>query len=354
MNEIDTFIKEARNKGLSDEEMRAALEANGWSNEEITLALSDLSVPTKQAAASEPVPQVGKPASLSPLMAALHHILLWFFTASSTVTIVGVIVSLFGEEISTDALAAMIAVTIVTFIPYAVLFAVFLRMDHKRKGLIPGKVWSIITVCLHSIGAMIAAITLVVTAITGGTTSVLVGAGLVLLLNVIVITTYCFGAFSLAHVPRLRKVVITLHLPVLVILFGILSLLSFLQIGPAKHDDQLRQNLVTTVQKVRTYAKDHRELPMNGDGMTTSPEIHYTKKTTTTYELCADFQLHQKAPIGSAGLDSYGNTSASPLPDEYVYKEQFRYYSNGRCFVFSSSSLEGPSTNMPYPDVITQ
>jgi len=333
MTEIDTFVKEAREKQLSDSAIRKALESEGWNKDEIDLGLSGLSVPHRQDAPS--TTGTFSHTALSPLMAALHHILLWFFTASSTITIIGVIASLYGETVSVEALAAMIAVTVVTFIPYAVLFGVFLRLDYKRKGVIPGKVWSIITVCLHSIGAMIAAITLVVTTITDGSTSVLIGAALVLLLNAIVITTYCFGAFSLTHVPKFRKVVILLHLPVLVILFGILSILSVMQIGPAKHDDTLRQEMVTTVQKIHTYTGEHRKLPADGAAVVTSKEIHYTKKSDTTYELCGDFQVHKKAVT-----ESY-SASPSPIRDEYVYKDQFSYYGSAdRCFLFTATALE--------------
>lgn len=345
MNEIETFVKAAREHNVDDLAIRKALEEKGWDSADIDAALSGAKTPEDEMAVQAPTPPATrqKTATLSPLMAAMHHILLWFFTSSSTVTIVGVIASLFSENVSADALAAMIAVTVVTFIPYAVLFAVFLSLDHKRKGVIPGKVWSIITICLHIIGAMAAAITLVVTAITSSTTSVMVGAGLVLLLNAIVITTYCFGAFSLTHVPKLRKVVISLHLPILVVLFGILSFLSIMQIGPAKHDDQLRQNMVTTVQKIVSYTKEHQALPANGNAIVTSPEIHYSKKSDTTYELCADFQIHEKAAPPSHPA------SSEAIHDDYVYKEQFTYYGKGqRCFTFKSNVLDQDYT-LPDP-----
>jgi len=342
MTEIDTFVKEARQKQLSDEAIRKALASQGWSNEEIDLGLAGLHVPRKQ---DQPTSTPAR-GTLSPLMAALHHILLWFFTGSSTVTIIGVVASLFGETVSTEALAAMIAVTIITFIPYAVLFGVFLGLDRKRNAIAPGKVWSIITVCLHSIGAMIAAITLVVTLITDGSMSVLTGAGLVLLLDGIIVTTYSFAAFSLTHTPKLRKVVIYLHLPILIVLFGILSLFSVMQIGPAKHDDALRQSMVTTVQKVQAYTRAHNAIPQNGNDVATSPEIHYTKKSTTTYELCGDFQLHT-----SGASTPYSDNPATATQDTYVYKDMFTYGNNQRCFLFESGFL---TTKNPLQDAMLQ
>jgi|GEM_PF-2506021 len=349
MTEIETFVTQAREKNLSDDAIRNTLETKGWSKQDIDFALSGLSAPEKHPELEAPKAPVGTSQSLSPLMAALHHILLWFFTGSSTITIIGVIASLFNETISTEALAAMIAVTVVTFIPYAIMFAIFIRLDRSKKGVVPGKVWSIITICLHSIGAMISAITLVVTAILNGSTSVLVGAGLVLLLNVIIVGTYCFSAFGLNRIPKFRAVIMYLHLPVLIILFGILSFLSIMQIGPAKHDDKLREDMAATAQKVHAYANDHRALPTDGTGVTVSSEVHYTKKSEHTYQLCGDFQVHQKTPKDSYGVGIYSSGSMNPISDDYVYKDQFTYGGTDGCFLLSSSPLENGNTGVSYP-----
>ena len=83
MPELDTFVKDARDKGLDDDIIRKALLSEGWDSSLVTAALTGVAVPkpaTEQEAAHGSHP---KRPSLSPLMAAMHHILLWFFTGSS-------------------------------------------------------------------------------------------------------------------------------------------------------------------------------------------------------------------------------------------------------------------------------
>jgi len=336
MADIGNFIKEARDKGLEDETIRSALADQGWSNAAIDTGLAGLTAPpsTNSPAASVPVVNHAQRPSLSPLMAALHHILLWFFTGSSTITIAGVVSSLSGINVSVDVLAAMIAVTIVTFIPYSALFIVYLRKAKKVPGLVPGKVWSIITICIHSIGAMIAAITVVINFITNGDSSVILSAGLILALNLIVVTNYCFAAFSSISIARLSRVINYLYLPILFILFGILFVLSVLQIGPAKQDAQTREDLAASVRKAYDYTMSNKRLPTNASDVVVNQTISYSKKSNTTYEVCGDFKTSRKA-------DSYPRDTSQSQSDGYAYAEMFYASQPGRnCFTFSSNVLE--------------
>lgn len=334
MIEITTFIAEARAKGLDDPQIKNALSDSGWSEAVINAALLGLTVPQVNPVSSSEIPHAKQP-TLSHLMAALQHVLLWFFTGSSIVTIVAVIASLSGFNVSSEVLASMIAVTLITFTPYAILFLLFLIKSRRIPGLIPSKVWSIITVCLHSIGAMAAAITAVITVIISRESHVLLSAALILTLNLIIVITYCFATFSPARLARVRTVVLVAHLPVLLLLFGTLFVMSVLQLGPAKHDEQMRKDLTKTVQNINAYAKSHETLPTDGTGILIGSDITYKRKNSTNYQVCGTFQTSNKSYYSSY------QDSSQPNNDSYVYESQFYVTSPGQhCFDFLSSPLD--------------
>ena len=328
MATIDTFIKDARKKGLSDETIRNALIEQHWNKNEIELKLAGLTVPAATTL-TEPKKADGH-ISLSPLMSALHHILLWFFTGSSTVTIIGVIASLFGESVSTEALASMIAVTLVTFIPYAILFIIYLIKARKTPGLMPGKVWSIITICLHSIGAMIAAIVFVINIITASET-VVVSSGLVFTLDIIVVTTYLFAAFSAPSIAPLRRIVTTAYIPLLFVLFSLLFGASALQLGPAQHDEKIRTALVSSVRAVADYTQANDKLPTSGSQTSIDANVKYEKINDKTYRVCATFEA------GKNPRSSY--YYANDQEDSYVSEYMFETGAGNQCFTFKSSHL---------------
>ena len=343
MADIKTFITEARGKGLNDEQIRQALKAQGWDAAVIEVGLTGLEVPTVENASVAASPTSDRP-SLHPLMAALHHVLLWFFTASSTVTIVSVVASLMGVSVSTTALSTMIAITAITFTPYAIFFLVYLLQSRKKPGLIPGKIWSIITICLHSIGAMIAAITLVVTAINSGELTIGVSALLILGLDLLVVFTYSVAAFVPVKLTLLRKIVTIAYLPLLLVLFGILFMMSVLQLGPAQHDEQLRKDLAATAQKVVEYTRDKNELPKDGSQIVVGKDVRYVYKTKTTYDLCGTFKIANK----HSSSDSYYSSPRS-LSDTYVYDSQFSANTAGEhCFTITSSLLDPANDTMYY------
>lgn len=333
MPELDTFVKDARDKGLDDDIIRKALLSEGWDSSLVTAALTGVTVPkpaTEQEAAHGSHP---KRPSLSPLMAAMHHILLWFFTGSSAVTITGVVASLFGTNVSSAALASMIAVTIVTFIPYAILFVLYVLKTRKNPDLIPGKVWSIITICLHSIGAMVAAIVLVVNAITDTDSMVMISAALVLLLDLLVVKTYLFAAFSAMKLKKFRQIVLYAFIPALIVLFGILFSMSAFKLGPAKHDEALRTSLVTSVREVVEYTHTNEKLPEAG-AVTLEQGVSYKKLSDTTYEMCASFQTTNREQNDYYYSPSYDQT------DSYVSESDFNNNKSGNtCFTLKSDYL---------------
>jgi len=330
MADIDTFIKDARKKGLDDETIRSALIEQKWNKTQIDLRLAGLTVPSASNATDTPKKH-DTHTSLTPLMSALHHILLWFFTGSSTVTIIGVTASLFGENVSSEALAAMIAVTLVTFVPYAALFITYLVKARKNPGFIPGKVWSIISICIHSIGAMIAAIIFVINTITTGEITVVVSAGLVFLLDAIIITTYLFAAFSNPSTNKLRQIITTIHVPLLFILFGVLFSMSALKLGPAQHDETLRTSLVSSVRAIADYTKTNDKLPTDSSQVNLAPDTTYEKLTDKTYKVCAVFQA------GKTQSSRY--YYANDQEDNYVSEYIFESGPGNQCFTFKSSHL---------------
>lgn len=332
MPEIQSFVEEARKKGLSDDAIRDALRAKGWDAALIEPAILGLDVP---AAPSEQQPsrQHAPTKSLSPLMAALQHVLLWFFVASSTVTIASVVASLSGVNVSAQVLASMIAVTIITFTPYAVLYLIYAVKLRRDPELIPGKIWSIITICLHSVAAMIAGITLTVTLITSGDYSVWVSALLIGTLDLIVIATYVLAAFGL-KLQKTRKIAVIAHLPVLLLLFGTLFIMSLMQLGPARHDEQLRKDLAETATAVRDFATMHHTLPTDSNTVVKGKDIRYAKKSDTTYELCGTFQAARRS-------SPYYYANDRALSDSYAYESQFEVSGSGEhCFTITSSPLE--------------
>lgn len=349
MDEIKTFIDQARTKGLDDETIRKSLETKGWDKAAIDMALLGLEAPAPKQTEATPIataatPPANTPAhhSLSHLMAALHHVILWFFTASSAVTIGGTIASLYGFEISANALASMIAVTVITFVPYAILFAIFLSKNRKDPPLIPGKVWSIITICLHSIGAMISAIVAVINIITGGEQVYLVSASLILLLDLIVVVTYAFAAFGLGKATKLRGIFIALHLPLLIVMFGILFTLSLLHLGPARHDEALRKDLSTLVRNIAGRTREQDKLPDSIDGLSDNSSLTYKKTSNKAYEVCASFQTSGS----SASQVTYYRSADYEREDDYVSESDF--YASGaneHCFKFTSSYLKEKETN---------
>jgi hypothetical protein len=340
MPEIDSFVVEARKKGLSDDAIRSALEAQDWDKALIEPALLGLVVPKAPGDSSQETHH-SQGSSLSPLMAAMQHVLLWFFTASSTVTIASVVASLSGVNVSAQVLASMIAVTLITFTPYAALYLTFALKLKKAPDLVPGKVWSIITICLHSVAAMAAGITLVVTLIVSGDYNVWLSALLILVLDLIIVITYVFAAFG-GRLRAIRKTTIVLHLPVLLLLFGTLFIVSLLQLGPARHDEQLRKDLAATATAVREFATEHKTLPTSGDGIVKSSGIRYSKQSATTYQLCATFQSSRRSN------SSYYYASTS-LTDAYPYESEFEVTGSGNhCFSILSSPLQSTQNSRYY------
>ena len=346
MSEIETFVKQAREKGLDDNTIRSGLEAKGWPVAAIDLAIAGIEAPSPPSVPAKisPAPTGGQQ-SLSPLMAAIHHVILWFFTGSSTVAIGGTVASLYGFQVSSTALASMIAVTLITFLPYAFLFAILLAKNFKTVT-IPNKTWSIITICLHSIGAMIAAIVAVINIVTGGEHVYLVSAGLIFILYITVIITYTYAAFMRPGLAR--KYFMLLHLPLLIVMFGTLFVLASFQLGPVQHDDALRKDLAATVKAIAEDTKKHDKLPDSIDSLSTNRAITYEKTSQTSYKLCAEFQTNR-----AVDKSVYYVNDMNERTDAYAGESSFFADKAGKqCFNFNSYYLtEEKNTTFLKPSI---
>lgn len=329
MAQLDTFIETARAKGLSDAAIEKALTSEGWDKHEVQLAISGVSVPKPPQSTAKSVKMV----SLHPAVAALHHVLLWFFVGSSSISIAAVITSLTGGGVNVTALAALLAVTGITFTPYAVFFITYLVQLKKQPGLIPGHVWSIITICLHSLGALGAGIILAVTAITNPSDSNLISSAIILALYSIVIVTYSIAAFSKGS--TIKRVILSITLSIITGIIGTLAALSIVQIVPAQQDEALRRELVTTTKNIVAFTKQEQRLPTESEASTliSHASIRYAATSDTTYELCAPF-LKPRLPAQSYTSPAYAQTDS--------FQDESLFYSDkvgDVCFSLESGEL---------------
>jgi hypothetical protein len=346
MAELDSYIAEAREKGLSDEKIKKNLTDEGWDKSSIEAGLHGLSVP-KPPSGSHSKAGGQNITSTGPLQSALHHVLLWFFLGSSIISIAAVTASLFGAQVSTTALASLIAVTIVTFVPYAVFFVLYLlKVKHNPKT-IPGKIWTIITLCFASVGAMSSAITLVVSLVTEADAYVVVGSLLSFTLVAITLVVYGFATFSPKKFHKIRKVILIAALPAFAIMMGTLFVMSLLQLGPAKHDETLRNELVNTTRAIKISVSKTGVLPSPADAksLVTDSAISYTLKSSSTYELCATFQT--SSDVNNPYTIYANDSSLKPVYDDYIYESNFNAQSGPQCFVIESYQLSSPDYQKP-------
>jgi hypothetical protein len=350
---VQQFIADARAKGMDDAHIRELLLGNGWVAGQIDAALGGLNVPPPPAAvAPAPAPSLGvAPASPTPatpagrpsisaLEAALQHVLLWLFTATSSVMIGIVSATLFGSgDGSSESLLTYVVMETVTFLPFLGLFYYYLRQQKKQPDLTTGRVWSIITIVLHSIGALgaiIALILILVLVRDGDTAAGLAASTAIAVMNILVVAAYVLANFTKTHNTRFHRralVAFPIALAVLVASFGVLALV---RVGPLRADDQTRQNLVSSAESVRSYTKSNDRLPATAAQVPKLAEgVSYKKLTSSTYELCATFNNDRKG---------YGDKTISD--DSYISKYEFENNEAGEnCWTFKSYSVQNSSVD---------
>jgi hypothetical protein len=343
--ELQHFIEKARAHGMSDQQITKLLLDQGWEESQVQMAVLGLEVPRPQAAQpGESGHQHVNPAegkkSIGPLEAALQHVMLWVFTLSSSIMIGVVSASLFGSDSgSSETLLTYLVVEIVTFIPFCVIFVNYLRQFSHEPQLATGKVWSIMTILIHSVGLIGSLITLLLVAILvhdKDTSAALVASGAISLMNAFVVTAYVTANFVKPHYSW-RGLVIKFFPAALFVLIAIFGVIALTRVGPLRSDDQTRQRLVDVVKAVQTETQSTKKLPDNLAAVSVdSSGITYAKTNSTTYSLCANFVTDSK---------SNGSYSGHTITDDYVSKYDFDSTDKGKnCFTVESYTLSNASS----------
>lgn len=353
MDEVSQFITEARNKGLNDSQIKQLLLTNGWTEAQAQTVLLGLSVP------AAPIPGQGtsegrhassaqqskkEEKSISALEAALQHVLLWVFTFTSSIMIGVVSFVLFGSDSnSSEALLTYLVVELVTFIPFLILFGQYLRQFRKQPDLKTGKVWSIITIVLHSlglIGALTTFILVIVLVHDGDSSAVLASSAAIAVMNALVVGAYVAANFVKPSY-RWRTRLLPFFPIALFILIAFFGVLALTRVGPLKADDETRQRLVDTTNAIKDETKDNKALPESILGIDADTEgISYKKLSSSTYRLCANF---------NKDTDSYSYGDDGPTSDDYISKYDFEGTDNGnQCFTLESSYLTSRAESQYY------
>ncbi len=334
MSEIDDYISEARQKhGATDAEIKKQLESAGWDGSTIDTALGGSGLPPApkpHEAAAHSVQRKG----LTPLAAAMHHILLWFFTCSASITVPVVISALYSGGDATAAIASYVAVVLVTLTPYSLIYIAFLRKFRADPSITANKIWSIITVVFHTIGVLGSLITLIISLIVEPIPVVVLSAVAIGILDLLVLVTYFAATFVKPENHSFRKVVLFSYLPVVVSGLAVIAVISLLRLGPAKHDTNQKIKLVAVVQGIREYYVDHNNtLPANLNQIDAPDKsgISYERQGSELYTVCAEFKNAYKRNGSSTYYDYYDDVRS----DTYVYEGYFTPDNNGKnCFDF--------------------
>ena len=326
---LEQFIQKARDQTHDNDTILRVLLRHGWSESSIDTAfLGQLAVPAPDtptppdnsiAVKTNAVPSRNA-MSTGPLFSALHHVLLWFFAGAAAFATASAISTLLGESASVESLASFIAVSGITFVPYVVIFAVYLRQQRTNPQLVPGKIWSVITVCLGSIGVMSSAIAMVVAAIISESSATFWSALTLCVLFGCIVATYAAAAFVQRMSTRVKRFLMYGPMILVLAILATLFVSSLTRIGPIRRDEALRTSLVDTVSTIRSYAQLHRALPETGSLNIADTRVRYQKRSDTVYQLCA--------PLSRA--DS-SEKKRQPIDDAYVTESDFEHSRDG-CF----------------------
>jgi hypothetical protein len=332
MSDLKKTIEQARAKGMDDQALRSLLTKSGWDGEIVDAALQGIFVP-----APPSIPEVSarKPAAadhgpkLSSLEAAVHHVLLWFFTLSLSITIAVVSATLFGDDTSISAVSSFLATSVITLIPYGYFYVRYLRRVRREPAVTTGRVWSIITIVLHSLGAMAALITLVAVAINSPSDGlpVYVAATMIALVNALVVAVYAHATF--VDDSRRRKLILLIFPVVVTLLLAAFIAASIAKVGPLRADERMRQDLVAAAEEVRSHARTNLSLPADSQGLELPATVEYRRVSKEVYQLCGSFRNDDSRP-GYGGEDE----------DAYVNEYYFEGHKAGRhCFTLRSSAV---------------
>lgn len=343
--ELQEFINKARKKQLGDDAIKDKLLAAGWQESAVAAALSssgsdELAVPLPpDLTAPHPDGHTGARPSITALQAALQHVLLWVFTLTTSVMVGVVSAVLFGKGSSgsSEALLTYVVLEAVTFAPFAFLYWRYVRELKRQPSLMTGRVWSIITIVLHSIGligAVVGFILVLILVHDGETMPGVVATSVIGVMNALVVSAYALANFVKSPGGSLRLWYLRLFPLLLFTLVAVLGVFALVRVGPLRADDQTKQNLVTTITKIHEYAVDNTKLP---EGLGVVPGVPagvtYERLSTSGYRLCGEFKVSHKGMYASSYQNSEQDDS---YPSRYLFDGTG---SGNQCWKFYNSDL---------------
>jgi hypothetical protein len=340
MNDVSAYIKHLREAfHASDDIIIEKLQAAGWSEKDATSAVTLAALPDAPAPTtithSHHAPKheaASNKSGLSSLSQAMQHILLWFFSISTTITLSILAASMFyAESSSSEVLSVFVAVSLLTFTPFAFVFWDYLKKYKKDKTTVTGKVWSIITIVVHSLAAIISGVVLLVNLLTNPETGLIVATSVIILMNLLIVTTYYFATFG-KPASKFRDICVQVFLPVLFMILALFALYGYTKLAPVKADEQTREKLVKTVEAIRDYrSQNNAKLPTALSSLkdVDTSGITYKKKSETQYSVCATFKLKRR----------YSYYQTYTRSDNSVSTYDFEVNKTGEtCFAFKTTT----------------
>jgi hypothetical protein len=270
--------------------------------------------------------------------------LLWFFTISTSITLGVLVATLFGYQSSGTVIASFLATSLVTVLAYGAFYAHYLYRLRAEPALTTGRVWSIITIVLHSVVVLGALITFIATLINAEEMKgpLLTGAAAIAGLDLLVVAAYVAATF-LSPLHRLRKMILLAYPVLVVLLVGGFAAAGLAKLGPIQADENVRHDLVKAAKAVKSATeKNNDTLPQNAEKLDLPAGITYKRTGKVTYELCASFKSSSKNPYEDTYSDNY-------VPDDgYVSDYDFTRHKAGEtCFKIKSRVAEDASFNEP-------
>ncbi len=365
-DELSAYIRSAREHELSDDVIIRLLLASGWNPSDISRHLINVPVPNPappaaeapalaavpaqaafaapaqaafaapaQAASAAPAPPAARPA-LIPLIAALHHVFLWFFVGSASYSVAVVIELLFSYDPYPRSITSTIAVTGVTLVVYLSFFIPYWFKTRKPPFVSAHRVWSTITICLFGVAAMVAAIVFIVSVLDSESTVTIVTTLTLFIIYICIVITYLAATFIPVTRRRLRTVLLSSGVPVAATILGVFFIVSVVNLGPISRDWETRDNIVELTEDVSSYAEDTGMLPGSAAVLDIPEGLTYTKKSALVYEICAVYERNASAQFFD---DPAEVDDAEPQNDLYLDSGQLAGVAGRNCFLFQSDVL---------------
>lgn len=204
-----------------------------------------------------------------------------------------------------------------------------------------GRVWSIITIVFHSIGLLGAIVSFILVLLlvhnsafkAGVISSATIG-----IMDALVVAAYVIANFSKVPLSQGRRKFLTIFPAALFVLIATLALFALLHVGPLRADDQTKQNLATTVNKVHQYVSTNKHLPDNLTALNGAPSgVTYQRLSADTYNVCAAFKVNH---------DNGGYNGTDGMDDSYVDASEFDTgHAGNNCWKFQNYDVQTVPVN---------